>query len=337
MALRADPQALLRNALAAAARGWHVFPLRPDNRPGADDDEAKRPAFPARCTAEHCDQTDPRCRAAGRHIGWEERATTDPDRIQRAWSRVPYGIGIACGPSGLLVVDLDRPKPGKARPDRWAIPGIEDGFDVFAEVCAEAGQPLPTETYTVTTGRSGTHLYFRHPAEGEQLRNTGGDRGGGLGWLIDTRSHGGYVVAAGSTVAGRPYTVAHDIDPAPLPGWLAERLRPAPQPPARPAVVHLAGLGRQTKFLNKAITASLAAIAAAGAPNSGILNNVVWGAAVSLGQLVAGGALNEHDTEELLLAAAVAAGHPAAGARKTIRSGFRRGAERPRSLGSEAA
>ena len=94
-----------------------------------------------------------RCARAGEHLGWEPRATVDPDRIRRAWSRVPYDIGIACGPSGLLVLDLDRPKPDTVWPEQWQVPGIAD---VFAALCLDAGQPLPVDTYTVTTGRGGT-------------------------------------------------------------------------------------------------------------------------------------------------------------------------------------
>jgi Bifunctional DNA primase/polymerase, N-terminal len=59
------------------------------------------------------------------------------------------------------------------------------------------------------------------------LRNTAGQ----LRWLIDTRAHGGYVVGAGSTAAGRPYTVLDDTDVAELPAWLTERLTPKPLPP----------------------------------------------------------------------------------------------------------
>ena len=74
------PNPLLSAALDYAARGWHVFPLRPGQ---------KRPAL----------QSD-----------WEGRATTDPDRIRGCWEHDDYNIGIACGPSGLVVVDLDTPK-----------------------------------------------------------------------------------------------------------------------------------------------------------------------------------------------------------------------------------
>lgn len=58
---------LLTSALAAAERGWHVFPLLPDS---------KRPAI----------------------AGWEQRATTDPIRIRLCWDSGPFNIAIACGP-----------------------------------------------------------------------------------------------------------------------------------------------------------------------------------------------------------------------------------------------
>jgi hypothetical protein len=90
---------LMRAALSHATRGWRVFPLRPDDQ---------RPAI----------------------RDWESRATTDPLRIRRAWQRGPFGIGIACGPSGLVVLDLDRPKPDVVRPLEWGRPGINDGADV---------------------------------------------------------------------------------------------------------------------------------------------------------------------------------------------------------------
>ncbi|MFI6254569.1 bifunctional DNA primase/polymerase [Micromonospora zamorensis] len=313
---------LLTAALAHAARGWHVFPLRPDDRPD-DPDHAKRPAFPNRCTAEHCTRTDPRCRAAGRHVGWEKRATTDPQRIRRAWSIRPYGIGIACGPSGLVVVDLDVPKHADdTPPQQWA--GATDGLDVFATLAnRHAGIDA---TYTVTTASGGIHLYYRHPA-GPQLRNTTGDRGG-LGWKVDTRAHGGYVVAAGSTAAGHLYAVALDCDPAPLPGWVAGLLAPAPRPAHRPVPVALPP-DRRGAYLAAAIRRQVAHLTAA---PEGQRNHALFASAVALGQLVAGGALTDADVSAVLEPAALSLGLPVGEVARTIASGLRTGANNPRTL-----
>jgi hypothetical protein len=90
-----DRHRLLTAALAAAAQGFHVFPLRPGT---------KRPALHGE---KSCPRTGP-CRDG--HRGWEQRATTDLGRIRQCWSAAPFNIGIATGPSGLVVVDLDTPK-----------------------------------------------------------------------------------------------------------------------------------------------------------------------------------------------------------------------------------
>ncbi|MFJ6166268.1 bifunctional DNA primase/polymerase [Micromonospora orduensis] len=295
---------LLTVALAHAGRGWHVFPLRPDD---------KRPAFPDH-TADDCAGRDPRCRAAGHHLGWEPRATTDADRIRRAWTHRPYGIGLACGPSRLVVVDLDRPKDDTTGPT---------GLDTLADLAATHAAVIEP-TYTVTTGRGGTHLYYRHPDDGPDLRNTAG----ALGPLVDTRAHGGYVVAAGSTVVGRPYRVDLDTDPAPLPGWLAARLAPAPLPPQRPVVVSLP-TDRSGAYVRAAITREVDRVTTAAA---GERNRALYVAGVALGQLVAGGALAEDDAQSVLEQAGVTAGLSAAEAYRTVRSGLAAGARRPRQV-----
>ena len=314
---------LLAAALAAAARGWHVIPLRPDG---------KRPAFPDH-TAEHCTRTDRWCRDG--HTGWEQRATTDPDRIRRAWTIRPYGVGVACGPSGLLVVDLDQPKAGETVPPYWqTVDGVADGSDVLAVLAERAGQPFPADTYTVHTGRGGTHLYLRQPPDA-RLGNTAGQRGG-LGWLVDTRGHGGYVVAAGSTVDGHPYTVWDDRDPAPMPDWLTARLTPTADPARRPAdaaAVRLAA-DRLPAYLRAAVAGELARVSAA---TEGHRNHTLYVAAVALGQLVAGGALPAELVTAELKQAAVTVGLEAGEAAGTIRSGLRAGARRPRRPGQVAA
>lgn len=282
---------LLTAALSAASRGWHVFPLRPGD---------KRPAIDR----------------------WEQRATTDPDRIRQCWTAGPYGIGIACGPSCLAVLDFDARKTGQAAPHGRE--GYLHGWGVFTDLCADLGHPVPDDTYAVTTGRGGLHLYFRQP-DGVELRNTAG----ALGWLIDTRAHGGYVVAAGSTVAGRAYTVRQDARAAVLPGWLAERLRPTPQRPEGPPVVVELPADRRGAYMRAAIDGTLAKLAEAG---EGGRNRALFMAAQTLGQLAAGGAVGEDTVTAVLTDAAARLGLGSRETERTIASGLRAGARRPRQV-----
>jgi hypothetical protein len=284
--------ALLTAALEHAARGWRVFPLVPDS---------KRPAVDR----------------------WEHRATTDPARIRSCWRLAPFGIGIACGPSGLLVVDLDRRKPGQHAPTGHE--GYEDGADVLNALCRQHGQPWPGAAYTVETGSGGAHLYYRHPEVGPPLRNTAAR----IGWLIDTRAHGGYVVAAGSTVAGRPYrTIVDGGDPHQPPGWLVERMRPAeparPIGPMRPVVLPA---GRRGAYLRAAVERTQAKL---GEAREGERNAALFMAAQTLGQLVAGGALTEPAVVESLTRTALRIGLGERETARTIRSGLAFGALRPR-------
>ncbi|MFF3463881.1 bifunctional DNA primase/polymerase [Streptomyces sp. NPDC002619] len=290
--------AQLTAALSAASRDWRVFPLVPgDKRPAVSD--------------------------------WETRATTDPDRITRAWSVAAFNVGIATGPSGLIVIDLDKPKhPGDTPPAAWAEHGITDGADVLAVLCERHGQPFPGHTHTVRTWSGGTHLYFLAP-EGEPLRNTAGDSARGLGWKVDTRAWGGLVVGAGSTFDGHPYEAIRNAPVAPLPGWLAELLRPAPLAPQTPITVALTGRGRRTAFLRSAVSGEVQRITGSGPHEH---NNALYVAAVALGQLVAGGELSEAEVTGWLLTAALQVAQGEREARRTIASGLRAGARRPRTV-----
>jgi hypothetical protein len=104
------------------------------------------------------------------------------------------------------VIDLDTLKPGETKadiPQPWRGAGVRCGEDMLAAVAEQAGHEVPGDTLTVRTPSGGLHLYFRAP-EGVALRKTEGDRGNGLGWKIDTRAWGGYMVARGSLIDGRP-------------------------------------------------------------------------------------------------------------------------------------
>lgn len=286
------PERRAEEVLALAARGMHVFPLRPgDKRPAVDR--------------------------------WEQRATTDPDRIRRCWTAGPYGVGIACGPSRLVVVDLDTAK-GDTPPDEWALPGIVDGSDVLAELHARHNERFPLGiTPAVSTASGGLHLYYRAPA-GREVRNSASR----VGWKVDVRAAGGYVVAPPSTAAGRPYTwltAPTDAEPLPLPAWLADRAAPRPAPvqrPTMPAVVRNA-----TGYTAAALRGELEAVLAA---QPGTRNDTLHRAAFNLGTLAGAGRLDARLAIEALLVAGQSIGLPAREVQATVTSGMRAGTNNPR-------
>jgi hypothetical protein len=191
---------ILAAALWLQARhGMHVFAV---DHPGLSE-----------CVGAH--RPDQPCDGKrGKHpVGkWSRDATLDPGAIRAALSRGLRNVGIACGPSGLLLVDEDRP-------------------GAFCEYAASVGQAVP-ETFTVDTGR-GRHFYFRAP-DGPPLGNSPGAL---AGRAIDIRGRGGFVVAPGSIhVTGVIYS---PVDSAalvvPTPEWLVTALRaPRPRPTATP-------------------------------------------------------------------------------------------------------
>ncbi|MET8404743.1 bifunctional DNA primase/polymerase [Streptomyces sp900116325] len=279
---------LLAAALDAAERGWHVFPLRP-----AD----KRPAL-------HGESVCPLIGdCAGGHRKWEDRATIDPDRIRRAWADRPFNIGIATGPSGLVVVDLDMPKQKSST-------GTPSGVTTFTALCQRAGQPVPT-TYRTRTASGGHHLYFTAPP-GAQLTNSAGR----LGKLIDTRAHGGYVVATGSFTATGPYTVTDPTPPAPLPEWLYALL--APRQPSR----GLTAVPSPSKASRYAAAALRAETATARAAQEGERDCTLLSAARALGRFIAWGDLPRSVVEEALQEAGESAGLSSRQCRSTVRSGL---------------
>ncbi|MCF4139224.1 bifunctional DNA primase/polymerase [Streptomyces sp. Tue 6430] len=278
--------ALLRAALDAAARGWHVFPLRPGT---------KRPALHGETA---CPHTGP---CASGHAKWEERATCDPDRIRATWSHGAYNVGIATGPSRLLVVDLDVPKD-KGSADAPC------GAATFQALCERAGHAVPT-TYRVRTASGGVHLYFTAP-DGARLTNTAGT----IAPLVDTRAWGGYVVAADSiTPAGR-YEALSGPETAPLPGWLHSILQPFPRAVQAPSV---AVAGQSRRYADVALANEVRNVAAA---QLGSREGTLFRAARALGRFVAWGDLPRHMVEQALQEAGEAAGLTVAECRSTLRS-----------------
>ncbi|MEU3242031.1 bifunctional DNA primase/polymerase [Streptomyces sp. NPDC006875] len=279
---------LLNAALTAAERGWHVFPLRPGT---------KRPALHGEAS---CPNTGP---CASGHRKWEQRATTDPDRIRATWSRGPFNVGIATGPSGLLVVDLDVPKDkGNSSADA---PG---GAATFGALCERTGHAVP-DTYRTRTASGGTHLYFAAPA-GVRLANTAGT----IAPLVDTRAWGGYVVAAGSTTPTGPYEAVSGPRATPAPSWLLSILKPAAKPAQTSSGV-VAGQSR--RYADVALADETRNVAEA---QLGSREARLFRAARALGRFVAWGDLPRHVVEQALQGAGEATGLSASECRSTLRS-----------------
>lgn len=138
----------LDDALALAEYGFDVLLLRPYSK-------------------------EPYRKARGRTEGGYKVATRDGAELRRIW-RPDSNIGIACGASGLVVIDVD-PKNG--------------GDKSFENLQAEVGKSVFEDVPRVNSPTAGgTHYYYSAPAELEirpQRRLSG----------IDILSDGSYVVA----------------------------------------------------------------------------------------------------------------------------------------------
>jgi len=301
---RHGPHPAIRSALAAAAlraaaAGWPVFPILP---------RRKAAAVP----------------------NWENAATVDPDRILAWWSRAPWNVGVATGPAGLLVLDLDISDTGRGR---QVVDETDDvAMATLLRLAAAADAPAPLHTYTVATPSGGRHLYFGQPARAA-LRNTQGLLGTG----IDTRGHGGCVLAAGSRAPRGSYRVLRNAPIVPLPAWLHRALIPPPATPApclglpRVEVLVVSG-ARVQAYLRAVVDGEARAVAAApvGARHTTLLR-----AARRLGQWVGGRALGAADARAVLTLAAQGyigvAGYTAHQIDRDITDGLAYGAARPRS------
>ncbi len=291
---RAD-SVLLRSALDAVLRGWHVFPCAVGG---------KRPALRG---------------------NWQELATASPDQVRDWWSRAPYNIGIACGPSRLVVIDLDLARDVTGDDDLadGALFPLS-GADRLSRLAREHGERYPGGTYVVDTPSGGCHLYFS-AADG-RARNSAGV----LGPHIDVRAGGGYVVGAGSRIGGQAYTARNGVrEPAPLPSWLGRLVAEAPAALPVPAPrLPVADLAQGRAYAMAALRAETSRVAAA---VPGTRNDTLNRAAFSLGQLVAAGLLPPVPVITGLISAAMYAGLPEEEAVRTVRSGMTGGARKPRS------
>lgn len=256
---------LRESALHFASRGWYVLPIAPG---------AKKPPVIDR---------------------WETRASTDPDQIHHWWREIPFNVGIATGPSRLVVVDLDTRKPNEAVPAQAARLRIGSGAAMLRELAHQHDTRI-TPTFAVRTPSRGWHLYYTAPP-GAPVRNSQGV----IGWKIDIRAHGGYVVAPGSPVPPGGYELRDERDPAELPRWLHQALTPKPPPTfSAPAV---AATTNASAYAVAALRGECQRVRTA---PPGQHNAILCRAAYALGQLVGARLLAETTARAELTTAAQA-------------------------------
>ncbi|WP_435835366.1 bifunctional DNA primase/polymerase [Streptomyces avermitilis] len=330
-----------------------MHPLAPGRKtPAANCDRCREPGH---------ERTNCPCLVAGRRCHGFHAATLDQRRISQWWTENPhFGIGVACGPAGLVVIDIDAhsaPPPNRDRifpgitiADQVDLTGLSTGYHTLAVLAALRGVPSPAEdetTLRVRTPSGGLHVWYR-AADGRRWQcSSGSSPGRALAWQVDVRAHGGYIIAPGTTTAAGTYTPVGEVrQPTALPNWLAQELErtghlpasnipaPRPVPPRAQQAVLAAGGGRERT--GHTLAAVLAPVEVCGQISEGAgFSDALNRAAYTLGGLVAAGRLTEEEARRALLQAAASA-RPGQERRAEliVRSGMAAGLKRPLYPGS---
>lgn len=207
---------LIREALDALRRGFHIFPVEPNAK------------TPIRIYQDRSKEDAPWT------IRWSEKATNDLDTVVRYWTHAPLAnVGVAAKQSGLLVVDCDIPKKdgllrGTPYEELHALFGpLVDGetlYDAVAQRYAGVeGVREAFDTYSVATGSGGLHLYYRWPADVQSTQDSI------VKGVLDVRGNGGerggYVLGEGSQTSSGPYVRRSDRPIRQAPPWLVALCR----------------------------------------------------------------------------------------------------------------
>ncbi|MFE0511073.1 bifunctional DNA primase/polymerase [Streptomyces sp. NPDC058964] len=295
-----------------AAQGWPVHPLAPGRKTPASN-------CPACRDRRHDPRTCP-CAPAGRPCHGFHAATTNPAHIDAWWRAQPSaGVGVACGPAHLVVIDIDAhpaPVPDRARllpgipiPAEVNLSGLASGFDTLALLAAYRRQPDPAmdgTTLRVRTPSGGLHVWYRNPRPDIRLRcSTGSSTKVALAWQVDVRADGGYIIAPGTRTSDGIYQVQGTARlPAPLPQWLGDELVrtghliEAPRP--RPATaIPRAPRGSRPAAARRVLDPLLEQVAAcAAAPEGTGFTEKLNRAAYTAGGLAAAGHVDEAAVRE---------------------------------------
>jgi len=216
----------IRRARAAAAfieRGWHTLLLGPTRKPFRNCDLCRPEdhGVPNAKYVPHVGVID--CPHPLDICHGHQAATLDLDHLHALLSRYPAAnLGVATGPSRLVVVDIDTNRRNEPLPEAYRdIDGVRDGWDVFTLVLQRYGVEWPDMTLTVGTPGKGLHLWFRLPEKVTVLSRTGQ-----FGWLIDVKSDRAYITAPGTVTNAGEYRRFGDVmDPMAAPEWLMRHLK----------------------------------------------------------------------------------------------------------------
>ncbi|MEV7471753.1 bifunctional DNA primase/polymerase [Streptomyces kronopolitis] len=336
----------LSAAQACARRGWPVHPLAPGRKtPAANCSECRASVHaPAGCP----------CVRAGRWCHSFHSATLNQDRIQHWWGQhAEFGVGVSCGPAGLVVIDIDahrteppvrdRILPGIPIGTQVDLTGLANGFHTLAVLSALRGQRSPADdstTLRVATPSGGLHVWYRATGNRRWKSSVGSSPGRALAWQVDVRAHGSYIIAPGTTTQHGTYTPVDEVrEPAALPLWLAQELdrtghlpapaipAPRPVPPRAQQAVLAAGGSRA----GHSLAAILGAVEACGQVAEGAgFADALNRAAFTLGGMVAAGRLSREEAEQALKDAGASA-RPGQEMRSAqiIRSGLAAGLKKP--------
>jgi hypothetical protein len=267
------------------------------------------------------------CPEEGRWCHGFHAATTDLERIERCWGGggSDFGVGVSCGPSRLVVLDVDahvseppdrsRLLPGIAIHPEVDLEGLTSGFDSLALLAAYRRQPNPAEdagTVRVRTPSGGLHIWYALGTGSPDFRSSTGSGHVALAWQVDIRADNGYVVAPGTrTAAGQYRFVDSTRVPAPLPGWLEKELLRTGHGPAQVIPSAESTLPRQQSPRSVRMTPArmLGSLledvhACAGTPRGVGFTEKLNRAAYTAGGLVAARRLSEAEAMELLTEAA---------------------------------
>jgi hypothetical protein len=173
------------------------------------------PVFPVTYTTPEgrCSCGTPDCPKPGKHPlpgskGFKD-ASLDPEVIRKMWGPDPNCNPAAYPGAEFVIIDLDC----KRLPNGQEIKGLTN----LAEHLELDEYELLDQTRTVQTPSGGFHLYFR--ADNEYASGVGLIPG------VDSRAVGGYVLAPGSVIHGRPYAVSHDTAMVVVPEQFSKFLR----------------------------------------------------------------------------------------------------------------